>query len=50
MKTYVASIDGKAVLAFRVEDDDQAREMINDNEGDVRSDLHVLVGPDEKPL
>jgi hypothetical protein len=50
MKTYVASIDGKAVLTFRVEDDDQAREMINDHEGDVRSDLHVLVGPDEKPL
>jgi hypothetical protein len=50
MKTYVASIGGKAVLAFRAEDDDQARAMIDDHEGDVRSDLHVLVGPDEKPL
>jgi hypothetical protein len=24
--------------------------MIDDHEGDVRSDLHVLVGPDDKPL
>jgi hypothetical protein len=50
LKTYVASIGGKAVLAIRAEDDDQAREMIDDHEGDVQSDLHVLVGPDDKPL
>jgi hypothetical protein len=50
MKTYVARIAGKAVLAFRAEDDDQAREMINNHEGDVRSDLHVLVDTDGKPL
>jgi hypothetical protein len=50
MKTYVASIGGKAVLAFRAEDDEQARAMIDEHEGDVRSDLQVLVGPDGKPL
>jgi hypothetical protein len=50
MKAYVARIAGKAVLAFRAEDDDQAREMINNHEGDVRSDLHVLVDTDGKPL
>jgi hypothetical protein len=50
MKTYVASIAGQAVLAFRAEDDEQARTMSDDHEGDVRSDLHVLVGVDGKPL
>ena len=50
MKAYVARIAEKAVLAFRAEDDDQAREMINNHEGDVRSDLHVLVDTDGKPL
>ena len=39
MNTYVVSIGGQAVLAFRAEDDDQAREMIDDHEGNVRSDL-----------
>ena len=50
MKTYVATIGGNAVLAFRAEDDDQAREMIDDHEGNVRSDLHVLVDTDGNPL
>jgi hypothetical protein len=50
MKTYVASIGGKAVLAFRAEDDDQARAIIDDDEGSMRSDLKVLVGTDGKPL
>jgi len=48
MKTYVASIGGKAVLAFRAEDNDQARAIID--EGSMRSDLKVLVGADGKPL
>jgi hypothetical protein len=30
MNTYVAIIDGKAVLAFRAVDDDQARAIIDD--------------------
>ena len=48
--TYVAIIGGKAVLTFRAVDDDQARAMIDDQEGSVRSDLKVLVDMDGKPL
>ena len=29
MRTYVASIGGKAILAFRAEDDDQARAIVS---------------------
>ena len=47
MKTYVACIGGEAVLAFRAEDDDEARAMIDDQEGGIRSDLKALDG---KPL
>jgi len=50
MKTYVAFVGEKAVLAFRAEDDDQAHAMIDDEEGSIRSDLSVLIGADEKPL
>jgi hypothetical protein len=50
MKTYVASINGNAVLAFRAEDDDQARAIIDDPEGSMRSDLLTLIGADGKPL
>jgi hypothetical protein len=50
MNTYVVSIGGQAVLAFRAEDDDQAREMIDDHEGNLRSDLQTLVDTDGKPL
>ncbi len=50
MNTYVAVIDGKAVLAFRAVDDDQARAIIDDQEGSMRSDLKVLVGTDGNPL
>jgi len=50
MKTYVASIGGNAVLAFRAEDGDKARAMIDDQEGGVRSDLKALVGEEGKPL
>jgi hypothetical protein len=46
MNTYVVSIGEQAVLAFRAEDGDQAREMIDDHEGDLRSDLQTLVGTD----
>jgi hypothetical protein len=48
MKTYVASIGGRAVLAFRAEDEDQARAVIDGDS--MRSDLHVLVDTDGKPL
>jgi hypothetical protein len=50
VNTYVAIIGGKAVLTFRAVDDDQARAMIDDQEGSIRSDLKVLVGTDGKPL
>ena len=50
MNTYVVSIGGQAVLAFRAEDDNQAREMIDDHEGNLRSDLQTLVDTDGKPL
>ena len=50
MRTYVASIGGKAVLAFRAEDNDQARSIVDDGEGSMRSDLRALVGTDGKPL
>ncbi len=50
MNTYVATIGGKAVLAFRAEDDDEARAMIDDQEGSMRSDLKVLLGIDGTPL
>ena len=49
MNTYVAIIGGKAVLAFRAEDDDQARAIIDDQHGSMRSDLKVLVDTDGKP-
>ncbi len=48
MNTYVAIVGGKAVLAFRAVDDDQARAMIDDQEGSMRSNLKVLVGTDGK--
>jgi hypothetical protein len=50
MKTYVAYVGEEAVLAFRAENDDEARTMIDDKEGSIRSDLKALVGTDEKPL
>jgi len=43
-------IGGKAVLAFRAEDDQEARAMIHDQESSMRSDLKVLVGTERKPL
>jgi hypothetical protein len=50
MHTYVARIGGNAVLAFRAEDDHQARAIVDDPEGSMQSDLKVLVGAEGKPL
>jgi hypothetical protein len=50
MKTYVARIGGKAVMAFRAEANDQARAIIDDQDGSMQSDLKVLVDTDGKPL
>ena len=35
-------------MAFRAEDDDQARAIMEEH--NMRSDLHTLVGADGKPL
>ena len=50
MNTYVAIINGKSVLAFRAEDDDEARAIIEDEGGSMRSDLRALAGMDGKSL
>jgi hypothetical protein len=50
MNTYVAIINGKAVLAFRAEDDDEARAIIEDEGGSMRFDLRALAGMDGKSL
>ena len=48
MQTYVAIIGGKAVMAFRAEDEAQGRAVIE--EGGTRSDLRTLAGTDGNPL
>jgi hypothetical protein len=50
MKTYVATIGENAILAFRAEDDDQARDIVEGSDSGMRSDLKVLIGADGKPL
>ena len=49
MRTYVARIRDEAVLAFRAEDDEEAREIIKNHEG-LQSDLKMLVDENGKPL
>jgi hypothetical protein len=48
MQTYVVSIGGKAVLAFRAEDDEQAGEVAHSTS--MQSDLRTLTDTDGKPL
>jgi hypothetical protein len=48
MQTYVVIIGGKAVLAFRAEDDEQAREVAHSTS--MQSDLRALTDAEEKPL
>jgi hypothetical protein len=48
MQTYVVSIGGKAVLAFRADDDEQAREVAHSTS--MQSDLRTLTDTDGKPL
>jgi hypothetical protein len=53
MRTYIAEIDGEAILAFRAEDDEAARRIVCDEDGGfqlvvrgysglLRADGHVL--------
>jgi hypothetical protein len=53
MKTYVAEINGEAVIAFRAIDDDDAHDMITDADGDVLQSLDEssgIVRADGSPL
>jgi hypothetical protein len=40
MKTYVAEINGEAVMAFRAMDDDDAKDLVSDEAGDVQQSLN----------
>lgn len=39
MRTYVAEINGEAIVAFRAEDDDQAYDIVNNVEGGIQISL-----------
>jgi hypothetical protein len=50
MKTYVAEINGEAVMAFRAEDGDPALGIVNEEGGGLRLGLHDVFRADGKPL
>jgi hypothetical protein len=50
MKTYVAEINGEAIMAFRAEDDVGALAFVNEENGDFQLGLHDVVRADGKPL
>jgi hypothetical protein len=53
MKTYVAEINGEAVMAFRAMDDDDAHDIVSDEDGDVQQSLNEdsgVVRADGSPL
>lgn len=50
MTIYVAEINGEALIAFRADDDEEARAMAADNEGDLRVALLEVVRVDGTPL
>jgi len=53
MKTYVAEINGEAVMAFRAIDDDDAHDMASDVDGDLQQSLNEssgMVREDGSPL
>jgi hypothetical protein len=53
LKTYVAEIHGEAVMAFRAVDDDDANDIVNDEDGDLRQSLDEssgMVRTDGSPL
>jgi len=50
MQTYVAEINGEALMAFRALDDVEARAMADDPEGDVRTSLLEVVRVDGSAL
>jgi hypothetical protein len=53
MKTYVAEINGEAIVAFRAMDDDDAHDMVSDEDGDLQQSLNEssgMVRADGSPL
>jgi hypothetical protein len=50
MKTYVAEINGEAIMAFRAEDDVGALAFVNEENGDFQLGLYDVVRADGKPL
>jgi hypothetical protein len=44
MKTYAAEINGEAVTAFRAMDDDDARDTVSDEDGDLQHSLKESSG------
>ena len=50
MKTYVAEINGEAIMAFRAEDDDAALGIVNEENGGLRLGLYDVLRADGKPL
>jgi hypothetical protein len=44
MKTYVAEINGEAILAFRAEDDHDAHQIVNEEDGGVQVGLNGFSG------
>jgi hypothetical protein len=44
MKTYVAEINGEAVIAFRAMDDDDAHDLVSDQDGDLLQSLNEFSG------
>jgi hypothetical protein len=53
MKTYIAEINGEAVVAFRAMDNDDAHDMVSDEDGDLQQSLNEscgIVRADGSPL
>jgi hypothetical protein len=50
MKTYVAEINGEAIVAFRAEDDDAALGLVNEKDGGLQSGLYDVLRADGPPL
>lgn len=44
MKTYVVEINGEAIMAFRALDDEDARDLASDEDGELRQSLNESSG------
>jgi hypothetical protein len=53
MRTYVAEINGEALIAFRAEGDNEAHDIVNEKNGNLQLGLNGFSGvlrPDGNPL